>query len=235
MEIPLNFVYLVAIMPMVIIWLVLFFLRKDLRKEIWIISIYMAFLSVVTAHYWWTIDWWQPLTIWGTRVGIEDFILGFFAGGLMTALYEVIFKKRLYKRKGNFHENRGLVLILLLVLLMSWLFWGIGLTSFVSSSISMLIVSILMIIKRKDLFFDALGSGVLVTIASLPSYYLAMFVNSEWIDATYPMLSGIRITGIPVEELIFWFIAGFLFGPFYEYWQGKRLRKISNSSSNFVH
>jgi len=39
------------------------------------------------------------------------------------------------------------------------------------------------------------------------------------------MLSGHRITGIPVEEIIFWFLAGFLFGPFYEYWQGVRLRR----------
>lgn len=227
MEIPLNFVYLVAMTPMVIIWLILFFLRKDLRKEIWTMSIFMAIISVFTAHYWWTIDWWQPPTIWGTRVGIEDLILGFFTGGFMTALYEVLFKKKLYRRQKDFYEGGGVILILLLILIMMWLFWGVGLTSFVASSISMTLVSIIMIIKRKDLFFDALGSGVLVTVASLPSYYLAMFVNSEWIDVTYSMLSGIRITGIPIEELVFWFIAGFLFGPFYEYWQGKRLRKFA--------
>jgi len=43
-----------------------------------------------------------------------------------------------------------------------------------------------------------------MAIASFPSYYIILWIHPEWIDATYSMLSGIRITGIPIEEIIFY-------------------------------
>ena len=169
MLIPLNFVYLVATLPMIVIWVIIFFLRKDLRREILVMSIFMTFVSVITSYYWWTVDWWQPPTIWGTKVGIEDALTGFAAGGLMTALYEVVFKKNLYKRRHDFHKGRGLILFILLNLLMILLFYGLGLTSFVASSISIVLMSVLMLYRRKDLIIDAIGSGALMVLASLPS------------------------------------------------------------------
>ena len=48
----------------------------------------------VPADVVWTVDWWQPETVTGTRAGIEDAILGFTNGGLGAVLYEVVFKKR---------------------------------------------------------------------------------------------------------------------------------------------
>ena len=57
------------------------------------------------------------------------------------------------------------------------------------------------------------------------SYLLILVIHPDWIEITYSMLSGERFIGIPIEELIFWFLAGLLFGPFYEYWQGEKLRK----------
>lgn len=159
MLVPLNFVYLVATLPLVIVWIALFSLRKDLRKEMLIMSLIMSVVSVATSYYWWTIDWWQPPTIFGTKVGIEDFITGFAAGGIMAAIYEVVFKKKLYKRKKDKHEGRGIVLLLLLFQIMSWLFWGVGLTSFNASVISMAIIAMAMLFIRKDLFIDQKLSG----------------------------------------------------------------------------
>ena len=42
-----------------------------------------------------TLDWWAPLTITGTVVGIEDVLFGFVCGGIATVVYEEIFKKRI--------------------------------------------------------------------------------------------------------------------------------------------
>lgn len=225
--VPANFVYLVGTFPLLVMWLIIFFWRKDLRKEILWFSIPMSFMSMITSYIWWTVDWWQPLTVWGTKIGVEDFIVGFTSGGLMAVLYEVIFKKKLYKRKTSIKNTDKSLLLFLLVQLMCWFFYGIGLTSFLSSSISLIVGSILMLLSRRDLITNALASGVLMTVAVLPSYYVIILINSQWVDRTYSMLSGLRVTGIPIEELVFWFLVGFLFGPFYEYWQDSRLRKFS--------
>src|SRR5205814_3685106 len=41
----------------------------------------------------------RPLSINGTRVGIEFFILGFSNGGIAAVIYEEFFKKRIYRPK----------------------------------------------------------------------------------------------------------------------------------------
>ncbi len=236
MSVPVNFVYLVATSPLLIIWLFFFYLRKDLRKEILAMSLLMGFLSVATSYYWWTLDWWNPPTITATKVGIEDFIMGFATGGIMAAIYEVIFKKRLYRRKPHHLVFGGLTILLLLAQGTSWFVWGVGLTTFWSSSIAMVAVALLMLVTRKDLLKNALGSAFLMVIASLPFYLTILLISPEWVSITYhPTLSGLRPMGIPVEEFVFWFLAGLVWGPFYEYWQGERCRKMSYRSSHIIH
>ena len=194
-----------------------------------VMSLIMGVLSVMTSYYWWTIDWWRPLTITGTRVGIEDFIMGFTTGGLMTTLYEVIFKRALYKRKLHHHISGGLTILFLLGQTMMWLFWGIGLTSFWASAVGMFLVAIIMIFIRKDLLFNSIISGILMMLVSTLFYGTVILISPQWLHQTYLSgLSGINVVGIPIEEFIFWFMAGLVFGPFYEYWQGEKLRKYKN-------
>lgn len=66
-----------------------------------------------------------------------------------------------------------------------------------------------------------------MTIIVLPIYYLMMIFSPNIIEKTYLLnsLSGIRITEIPIEELIFYFVFGSMVGLMYEYWQGLGLRK----------
>jgi hypothetical protein len=66
-------------------------------------------------------------------------------------------------------------------------------------------------------------------ISFLP-YFTIMLVSPGWIAQTYYFnhLSGILILGIPIEEVIFWFLAGVVFGPFYEYWKCEYLKPAPN-------
>lgn len=223
-----HYAYLAGTMALFVVWIVFFFLRKDLRKEMLSVSFLIGILSVVTAHYWWTVDWWRPPTITNTTVGIEDFLMGFASGGIMAAAYEVLFRKRLYKmRKKCLHCPDQFTILLLLAFLTSWLFWGVGLTSFWASTIALIVAAAVLFYFRKDLFLNGVLSGILMASISLLFYFTIMLVSPNWIDGTYHFetLSNILILGIPVEEFVFWFLAGLVFGPFYEYWQGERLRK----------
>jgi hypothetical protein len=191
------------------------------------VSFLIGILSVITAHYWWTIDWWRPATITGTTVGIEDLLMGFGSGGIMAVAYEILFRKRLYHtRTKQLHCPSSFTVLLLLAFLTSWLFWGVGFTSFWASSIAMVIAAGVLFYYRKDLFINGLLSGALMVAISLSFYFTIMLISSEWIGKTYLFntLSGWLVLGIPIEEFVFWFLAGLVFGPFYEYWQGERCR-----------
>ncbi len=224
-----SIAYLMSTIALLIVWAIFFFIRKDTRKEMIVMSFLIGAMSVITAHYWWTVDWWRPITLTGTKIGIEDFLAGFGSGGIMAVAYEILFKKRLYKtRRENVRYPDQNTILLLLAFFTAWLFWGVGLTSFWASTIAMIIAASVIFYFRRDLFLNGLLSGVLMALISLFPYFTIMVFSAEWIDKVYyfETLSSIRIFSIPVEEFVFWFLAGLVFGPFYEYWQGKRLRKI---------
>ncbi len=225
-----SIAYLMSTIVLLIIWFVFFLIRKDVRKEMVIMSLLIGILSVVTAHYWWTVDWWRPITITGTKIGIEDFLMGFSSGGIMAVAYEILFRKRLYKTRlrNDFHPDQNTIL-LLLAFFTAWLFWGVGLTSFWASTIAMIIAAGTIFYFRRDLFLNGLLSGLLMMIISLFFYFTIILFSAEWIDKVYyfETLSNLRVFSIPIEEFVFWFLAGMVFGPFYEYWQGEKLRKIT--------
>jgi hypothetical protein len=226
MEVPLRFVYLISTIPAIIVWTTFYIYRKDLRKEMLVMSVPLALVSFLTSYYWWSIDWWSPPTIFGTKAGIEDLILGFTVGGVLAIIYEVVFKRKYSERK--FQKHSALIILLFITQTISWLFWGLGISSFWSSLIAMICASIVLIFLRKDLFLNAIFTGFVAAFLSLPFYYLIMILNSHWVDYTYSLqLSGVRLTGVPIEELIFWLAAGFLIGPMYEYWQGRSLTKMN--------
>lgn len=220
-----KFVYLLALIPFCLIWAWIFSKRKDLRAEVLVMSVMIGVVSVATSYFWWTVDWWQPLTFTGTKVGIEDFIMGFTSGGIMAALYEVVFKKSAYRRKLHHHISGGLTILFLLAQTMMLLFWGIGLTSFWASTYALIFTAVVMLFIRRDLILNSFLSGILMALVSVLFYAVILVISPEWIQDTYLSgLSGFAVYTIPMEEFIFWFLAGLVFGPFYEYWQGERLR-----------
>lgn len=224
-----KFAFLFGNIIQLVIWLVLYYNRKDLRKQILFNSVLFGFFSLLSAYLWWTVDWWHPQNITGTRIGIEDFLIGFSSGGIASIIFEEIFKKNTYRiRKQHGSFKLFFVLIFITLLSISVSFWIFNFSSFVSFVITGILIGCLIIYERKDLAFDAFISGLLTTIAFLPFYYSIMATFPDWINQTYywSNLSGIKITGIPIEEMVFYFLFGFCVGPSYEFWQKLKERKL---------
>lgn len=233
MNIPDKFVYLLALIPFCLIWFFLFTKRKDLRKEIVSLSAFIGILSVITAYYWWTKDWWRPDNITGTIVGFEDFIMGFTTGGIMSAVYEFLFKKKYQQIGKKYNLIKACFIILFLVCLASWLIFVMGITSFWASTISLFLSIIFIIFIRRDLFFNSLISGIAMMFISIFFYMVIILISNTWINNTYLHgLSGFSVLTIPIEEFVLWFLAGMWVGPFYEFAFGKRLKKIKKSIPN---
>ncbi len=227
MHIPPQYAYLVTTVLFFVFWLILYISRRDLRKEMWFMSIFIAASGLVAEYLFWTVDWWRPLTVTGTRVGVEDLLLGFTNGGIAAVLYEEVFKQKLSERKTVTPGFGIFFLIPLTFMILAGGVWWLHLTSFWATTVALLIIGIVVIIVRRDLWQDALTSGFLVAFLVLPFFWVFMFLSPGIIEKTwlFDHLSGIRVIGVPLEDIIFYFLVGFVVGPFYEYWQGKRLRK----------
>lgn len=133
--IPQQYAYLVGTLLFFIPWTILFFHRKDLRKEMLVMGGIGAVGMLVT-QYFWTVDWWRPLTITNTRIGIEDALLGFNNAGIAAVLYEELFRKRFYKRTKT-HDKQMILFVILTCVLFVVLFKSLSLSSFTSCVIAL--------------------------------------------------------------------------------------------------
>ena len=191
-----------------------------------IMSVFLGIVGSYTLYFWWSIDWWHPQNITGTIFGIEDFITGFASGGIMSVFYEVVFQKKYCTRINDqtTHRPRTRTILFLLFFITATLIWGFRVHSFWASVISMALISSVIIYFRKDLVAHALLTGVGMVVASLFFYYPIIVLYPEWVSVTYDQsLSGIKLSGIPVEELVFWFLSGVLWGPLYKYWKNEQV------------
>lgn len=199
-----------------------------------VISTLFGLAGVLVQHAY-TVDWWRPLTITGTRIGIEDFMFGFWVGGVSAVIYEEIFKKKIYKRKHQ--EGNVLTLAIPMALVITSLFFGsfyiIGINSFYSSIISIVPGILFMWIKRRDLIFDSLVSGALLCLVGLLWFWIPELITPGWVQNYWLLenLSGVIILRAPLEDLIWGFLIGAYIGPLYEFWQGARLQNINSKPS----
>ncbi len=208
-------------------WMILFLRRKDTRKEMLTISALFG-LGGLAAQKTNIQDWWQPLTITGTSIGIEDFLIGFSIGGIAAVIYEEIYRRRLRKGVGGTlaPSDPGFFL-LLFPLLYLILFFLLELGSFYSVVVACLASIGFMLFSRRDLWRDSLMSGVIMLAIGSGVYFLLFLIKPDYIqqfwylpDHWYAQL----LFGVPIGEYIWFFLIGAYIGPLYEYL--KRLRLV---------
>jgi len=226
-----RYAYLIGTIGLFIIWLVLFLLRRDLKKVILSISfIFGIFGLIVDPIY--SLDWWFPLTVANLMPGIESFILGFTVGGISSVIYLEIFReklksRRLTRKKLKKLEINHFILLFIGLFLFLICFFVFNLNSFYSSFPSILIPLFLLWFLRKDLIFESIMSGILVTLVSFVFYFIPELIFPGWINSAwnFDLISGILILGAPIEDLIWFFIVGLALGPSYEFWHEKNIVK----------
>jgi hypothetical protein len=224
--IPLKYAYLTGCLLFFIPWLILFWHRPDLRKAMIVLGLIGGLGSLATAYYW-TADWWQPTTISGTRIGIEDYILGFVLGGVAVSLYEEIARKR-WSRKSGEHPIQLLILAAWSVGLFWWLINVNHLSSFATFIITTTAFAAVMIYLRRDLFISCLLNGLMLVAVAVPVYYISKLVSPSAIGSFYvfPLYPDLRIFGVPIQEFIFYFGFGFSVPLAYEYWHGLKNKQL---------
>lgn len=223
-----QYSYLIGDLTILVIWIILFFYRKDIRKEMLSVSVIFGFIGFIAGPVF-AIDWWHPLTITNTIINFENFLFGFVVAGIAAVIYEEIFKKKVKLRKIN--KEKKAIRIIFLMILGAALFFGVffilNLHSFWASLVATLGVTSIIWIRRKDLIIDSLFSGFLLTLISFLFFIVPELFKSGWVlnHWYFENLTGIIILKAPLEDLIWFFTVGLLIGPLYEFWQEGRLKR----------
>ncbi len=223
----LNSAYLLNGFFLMCPWLIFFFMRKDLRKE-------MLFMSVVSMpfgilQYLFRQDYFHPLYIYNfSFFGIEDLLWMFAMGGITGVIYEEFFGKKLSNRHTRKHPY---LMIVFTVVGLFALFIGNIIFKINSMYMTLIIFSVIGVITlliRRDLLKHAFYSGICVGLITLIFDFLHVLIFPDFFQKMWFInnVSGVLVLGIPIEELLFAFMLGFVVGPMYEFVFGFRLKKL---------
>lgn len=105
-----RYAYLIADLVLLLVWIALFVVRKDLRKEMLIMSLCVSPMGPI-AEFFYLRDYWHPALFNGWTIGIEDFIFAFVIGGIASVVYEEFFKRK-YMRKNLRHHHSSMFLFI---------------------------------------------------------------------------------------------------------------------------
>jgi hypothetical protein len=109
----------------------------------------------------------------------------------------------------------------------TYTFIKLGLTSFWAITVNLFIFVAYALFLRRDLWRKSLWSGLLTLLTSLFFYFTIFVIDNTWAGRTYMFntLSQIKIFTFPIEEFVFWFLAGCFFGIYYEFILKLKIKK----------
>ncbi len=225
-----QYFYLIWCLIFFGVWLLLFLYRKDVRREMLSISLLFG-LGGLLSEKTNIIDWWRPLTITNTRIGFEDFIIGFCIGGVASIIYEEIYSRHLSRRNSNSSGyNQTFIFLLGFAVFYLALFYIFLINSFYSSVVTYLIFTAYILLKRKDLIRDSLFSGLWMLVIGIGIYFLLFFVYPGYIQRFWLLPKHWYSTlffGVPLGEYVWYFLTGAYIGPLYAFIKKAKLVKNS--------
>lgn len=186
--------------------------------------------------------YWYPPPLfdlaWRTGFDIESFIFAFAVAGIAFVAYEYIFnvideKVSVHEQHRQLHQYHLLAISATPVSFLV-LFFFVPINPIYSAIISMFVGGFATWFCRPDLKKKMITSAFIFLII-----YFMYFVTLIW---TYPgyveqvwrlgTISGIRIVGIPLEELLFAFSFGFVWSTIYEHFTWRKHASHSKESLN---
>jgi hypothetical protein len=205
------------------LWLLILYFRRDLRKKLISTSLFGLLITPFFVN-WYIKDYWQPETIFGQKISIEDCLFGFLISGIFASLYLTIFNKHHSKKRSAFRPW-----IIIIFLLLTAAFYYLSTLSSINSiyltSVLFIIFSIVIIYFRYDLKRNILTSGFVAAILHLCGYLIFIQFFPEIFNKWWFLdnLSNLRILSIPIEEFIWAFGWGMATSSLYEFYTGYQI------------
>jgi hypothetical protein len=226
------YAYLGLSTALVVAWLAFFVARVDIRREMAAVSLGTMPLGLTEPLF--VPAYWNPPTLWNlarrTGFDLESLLFSFAIGGIVFAAYDVIFgvAPRASLAHERWHRRHRFHVLAILSAPMVFAL-GVGLT------------------RLNPIYAAAIGlvAGFLATLGCRPDLWRKMFVSGGLFFLIYfivfalfnlavpgyvvvvwnlAAISGLRLAGVPLEELMFAFTFGLYWSSIYEHlaWRASR-------------
>lgn len=216
-----QYAYLVASLIIFTVWLALFHHRRDLRKEMLVMSLLAAPLGLF--DFWFVPSYWQPITLFHLPVGLEGILYSFSIGGIAAVLYGEI-ARRTPRHIHNWHR-RSSAFVLLLTLVVFLVLKNASVPNPMIALYVALLVGIAAILYlRKDLVRGTLIGGL--AFGALYFCLIRLWITIFPAAKAWFLLEGLPktyILGVPFWEVLFGIIFAAYWGNMYELLFGYRL------------
>lgn len=217
--------YLIGALIFGLVWLIFFWRRPDLRREMIVLSLLAGVMGPLSEHFYLQ-DYWQPRYWFPASIKFEDFLAGFFLGGISAVGYEVIWRRH-HSCACDLKTTWVLPLATAVGLIsLIGLFHGLGVNSIYASILSFLLTAGIILTSRRDLWPAAVGSGLTLAAVMFIFYLIYQRIYPGIIQSWWRLknISGILLLGVPIEELVWGFSWGLVAGPLYEFAAKVRLQ-----------
>lgn len=217
-----NHLYLLAALYFLFFWIIFFTMNPKGRKFMFVVSIFGMLLGpfVQEMHL---IDWWYPNFWFDTFIKIEDLIFGFGFAGVASSVFSIL--APYFNTRDFIISNKYFFSILSIsTVLLFGLFYWLGISSFWSSVIACLFGIAGSLYKKPFYFIPSLLTGIFMIILVLPGYLGGFIMNPTWFQDEWFLekLSSVFFLNIPIEELIWFFLATLLLALLQGLWGNKK-------------
>ena len=179
-------------------------------------------------------DWWNPVTMFGTAVGIEDFLFGFFFSGSIAVCYEVFCNTGYQQRS---HTPRWKLRFRYLGLIICTVFFGstvvLRLHSFTATVLAFGICIFIILLHRRDLLGNSCISSLFGGSLAFVFFGLPEMLRPGWIESAWALdkLSGYFVFYVPLEDFIWFMMMGSFIGPLFKFWKNLHSVPVQESTA----
>ncbi len=235
-----SYAYLIMSTALFVAWLVLYTGRSDLRRTMFRVSLVAALLGLTEPLF--VPRYWSPYTLFDlarrTGFDLESLLFSFAIGGIVFAGYEVFFcmapsKSMAGERHGEGHRYHWLAVAspyLLFLIVASFT----KLNPIYSSAIALLAGSVTTVYCRRDLWLKMAVSGALFLTLYFTVFLVFNLAFPGYVVAVWNLtaISGVRMAGVPLEELMFAFTFGLYWSSVYEHLMWRREHALAPGTLN---
>jgi len=230
------YAYLIGGIIFLAIWLALFIIRKDLRRQMLVMSLIGSIFTPIALVF--LPDYWYPEHILGSFLGIEDYLFAFAIAGIGSVIYEATAGKTHTLCDCRKRSQKDLLIIALgAVAILLVLTFAFDLNSIYSNYVAFFAIFGFIIFFRRDLLWQSLMSGFMVGLLMFFFYQIWIAIYPGIIEHWWKLenISGILVLGVPLEEIVWGFSWGIAGGSLYEFMRGVGMKnKIRNQFHQIV-
>jgi hypothetical protein len=221
-----HYSYLVGALIFWAAWCVCAALGKAYRSEMrWgtLIATPFALTSLLFVPQYWT-----PPSLFDLdqkmRVGIEDFLWAAAVGGIAAIIGELSLQEKLGAIRRSRHKRHYAPFIIAILIFLGLKF-GLHWKMMTSTIAGLAVCALVLAYLRRDLIPLMLVSASSFTVLYFVLFLIVLAFYPEFVNRYYTLqnLLGIRVLGVPVEELLFAATGGAVWSVAYEYVYGYRL------------